>query len=157
MAFGCLLLPARGTISPNVDNSSKDYLTFRLARRDLAVDSSRVRGILPLTELLQVPGASSHVLGVASLSGHPVIVIDLRSRLHFTAASQGAQQRIVVVEAEGGRLAGFVADRVANVVRYRSRDLRHGVLRGAGRRRQLVEIDEVIGDNDLVRLWPINF
>jgi chemotaxis signal transduction protein len=145
------------TISAAVETSAKDYLTFRLARRDLAVESTRVRGILPFAELTPVPTAREGVIGVANYSGRPVVVIDLRLRLSLTAASQGSQQRIVVVEAAGGHLAGFVADRVANIVRYRSRDLRAGVLRGAGRRRQVVEIDAVVSEDDLVRLWSLNF
>jgi chemotaxis signal transduction protein len=139
-----------------VETGPKDYLTFRLARRDLAVDSLRVRGILPLAELTPVPSARQGIIGIANYSGRPVVVIDLRLRLNLTAASQGVQQKIVVVEATGGHLAGFVADRVANIVRYRSRDLRAGVLRGTGRRRTLVEVDEVVSEDDLVRLWSLN-
>jgi purine-binding chemotaxis protein CheW len=143
-------------ISLDVETSPKDYLTFRLARRDLAVDAARVRGIVPLAELTPVPSARQGVVGVVNFSGRPVVVVDLRMRLGFAAESQGAQQRIVVVEASGGHLAGFVADRVANIIRYRSRDLRAGVLLGSGRRRQLVEVDQVVSEDDLVRLWALN-
>jgi len=105
---------------------------------------------------MPVPGTNPSILGVVHFSGRPVVVVDLRLRLNLTAKNQGAQPQIVVVEAAGGHLAGFIADRVANVLRYRSRDLRHGVLHGAGRRRQLVDVDEVIRENDLIRLSSLN-
>src|ERR1700690_1537397 len=106
---------------------------------------------------MPVPGGYPGVMGGVNYCGRPVVVIDLRRRLKLPPASQGAQQRIVVVEVSGGHLAGFVADRVANIVRYRSRDLRDGVLRGAGRRRQLVVVDEVVSEDEIVRLWSLNF
>jgi chemotaxis signal transduction protein len=136
-----------------VQSGSHEYLTFRLARRDLAVDASRVRGVLPLSELKSVPHLRPGILGVVNFSGRPVVVIDFRIRLHLTAESQGAQQRIVVVETASGRFAGFVADRVADVISYRSRDVHDGALHGSGRRRLLVDLDQVVSEDDLVRLW----
>jgi purine-binding chemotaxis protein CheW len=139
-----------------VEQGSKQYLTFRVARQDLALDCERVRAILPIEELTPLASARPGVIGVVNLTGRGVVVVDLRVRLNLAAASQGAQRRIVVVEAAGGHLAGFVADRVSDVVRYRSRDLRNGVLRGIGRPRRVVEIDQVVEEDDLVRLWSVS-
>ena len=49
-----------------VDNAPKSYLTFRVARQDLAMEAARVRGILPLSELVLLPGVRTGLLGIAS-------------------------------------------------------------------------------------------
>jgi chemotaxis signal transduction protein len=138
-----------------VENGSKQYLAFRVARQDLALDSSVVRAIVPIEEMTPITSTRPGVIGVVSLTGSTVVVVDLRVRLNLTAASHGAQRRIVVVQTAGGHLAGFVADRVADVIRYRARDLKNGVLRGIGRPRRVVDVDRVVDEDDLVRLWSV--
>ena len=137
----------------NVKEGSRQYLTFRVARRDLALDAGRVRAILPARDLEPMASVRPGVLGVVHLSGDPVVVVDLRTRLALEASASRAPQYIVVVEAAGGRLAGFLVDRVTDLIRYRSRDVRNGTLRGTGRTRRLVEVDQVVAEDDLVRLW----
>jgi chemotaxis signal transduction protein len=89
---------------------------------------------------------------MTSLKGQRVGVIDLRSRLRLPLASPGSQPKIVVLEWTAGtrrHLLGFVADRISDVVIYRDRDLRTGVLRGKGRPRKLVDFDRLVGKNEL--------
>jgi len=136
--------------------NAKQYLTFRVARQDLALDAERVRAIVPIRELVPMPSARVGVIGVVNLAGQAVVVVDLRARLALVTASQSVHQRtIIVVEAAGGHLAGFLVDRVTDVIRYRSRDLRQGILRGIGRPRRVVEVDQLVAEDDLVRLWSV--
>jgi len=139
-----------------VENGSKQYLTFRVARKDLALEAERVRAILPISELMPIRSSRPGVVGVVSLGNQSAVVVDLRMRLQLAEATAGPNRRVMVVEAAGGRLAGFVVDRVSDVVRYRSRDLRNGILHGAGRTRRVVEVDQVVQEDDLVRLWPVS-
>ena len=138
-----------------MENGSKQYLAFRVARQDLALDSSLVRAIIPVEEMTPITSTRPGVIGVVNVMGGAVVIVDLRARLHLSAASPGLQRKIVVVQTGGGHLAGFIADRVADVIRYRSRDLRNGVLRGIGRARRVVDIDSVVEEDDLVRLWSV--
>jgi purine-binding chemotaxis protein CheW len=137
------------------DNGSRHYLTFRVARQDLALDAGRIRAILPAEQMVPIGSGRAGVIGVVHLRGHAVVVVDLRVRLALEASSRGAQPRIVVVEAAGARLAGLLVDRVTDVTRYRSRDLRRGILRGIGRPRRVLDVDRVVQEDDLVRLWSI--
>jgi hypothetical protein len=94
-----------------VGNEPKPYLTFRVARKDLAMEAGRVRGILPYSELEPMPGMHPGLLGITSLQGHLIGVIDLRSKLRLLPASRGSQPKIVVLEVTTGdrpQLAGFV-------------------------------------------------
>jgi purine-binding chemotaxis protein CheW len=138
-----------------VENGSKQYLAFRVARKDLALDSARVRAIVPIEEMTPLTSTRPGVMGVVNVMGSAVVIVDLRARLNLSTASQGAQRKIVVVETAGGHLAGFIADRVTDVIRYRSRDLKNGILRGIGRARRVVQIDSVVEEDDLVRLWSV--
>jgi chemotaxis signal transduction protein len=138
----------------------KSYLTFRVARQDFAIDAGRVRGILPSHDLVMVPRTRPALAGIASLGGRPLAVFDLRVKLGLPQGSQGSQPRIVVIEVivgEGRRhLAGFIADRVSDVVMYRDRDLSHGALRGNGRPRRLLDPDQIASEDELMCLWSAN-
>jgi chemotaxis signal transduction protein len=141
-----------------VGNEPKPYLTFRVARKDLAMEAGRVRGILPYSELEPMPGMHPGLLGITSLQGHLIGVIDLRTKLRLPPAGRGSQPKIVVLEVTSGdrpQLAGFVADRISDVVVYRDRDLRSGALRGKGRPRKLVDFDRLVTEGEMAGLWAL--
>jgi len=138
-----------------VADAPKRYLTFRVARQDFAMEANRIRGILPLDDLNPMIGGHSGLLGITSLKGQVVSVMDLRARLQLPHASQGSQPKIVVLELTIGssqRLLGFVADRISDVVVYRDRDLRHGALRGKGRPRKLVDFHQLVAEDEWASL-----
>jgi purine-binding chemotaxis protein CheW len=123
------------------------------------MEASCIRGILPLTDLEPAAAGRSGLLGITSLKGQVVSVIDLRSRLQLPHASQGSQPKIVVLELTAGtrqHLVGFVADRISDVVVYRDRDLRSGALRGKGRPRKLVDFDQLVTQDELAGLCVLS-
>lgn len=140
--------------------STGQYLTFRVARVDFAVEASRVRGILPTHDLEMVAPSPSltrffgeWTCGFVKLRGSEVPVIDLRARLNLPPASYGKRPSIIVLELQssfGPRLAGFVADRVSQVMYAHARDLFHGKLRSGDRWRRILD-PEVLLSIDNVR------
>ena len=119
------------------------------------MEADCIRGILPLTDLEPAVAGRTGLLGLTSLKGQMVSVIDLRTRLGLPNAGQGSAPKIVVLELTAGtrqHLLGFVADRISDVVVYRDRDLRSGALRGKGRPRKLVDFDQLVTENDLAGL-----
>lgn len=123
------------------------------------MEAACIRGILPFTDLEPAAAGRSGLLGLTTLKGQMVGVIDLRTRLGLTRAGQGSQPKIVVVELTSGarqHLLGFVADRISDVVVYRDRDLRSGALRGKGRPRKLVDFDQLVSEKELGPLWPLS-
>ncbi len=119
------------------------------------MDAAQVRAIVPIGEFIPVPNSRAGVVGVVALTSGTAVVVDLRERLHLAVASPGPNRRVVVVEASEGRLAGFVVDRVSDVIRYRTRDLRNGILYGSGRARRVVEVGDVVYEDDLAGLWSV--
>jgi chemotaxis signal transduction protein len=123
------------------------------------MEAACIRGILPLTDLEPAASGRGGLLGITSLKGQVVGVIDLRSRLQLPHAGQGSQPKIVVLELTAGtrqHLLGFVADRISDVVVYRDRDLRSGALRGKGRPRKLVDFDQLVSENELAAWWALS-
>ena len=123
------------------------------------MEAGCIRGILPLTDLEPAAAGRRGFLGLTSLKGQIVGVIDLRIKLGLTHVGQGSAPKIVVLELTTGarqHLVGFVADRISDVVIYRDRDLRSGALRGKGRPRKLVHFDQLFSEGELVGLCVLS-
>ncbi|MGB8933310.1 MAG: chemotaxis protein CheW, partial [Anaeromyxobacteraceae bacterium] len=92
-----------------------EFLTFRLGKEEFAVAIDRVREVLRAPRITEVPRAPVGVLGVVTVRGEVVPVVDARARLGV-AVGQGTGGRIVIVETGEGPL-GVLVDDVASVVR----------------------------------------
>ena len=123
------------------------------------MEAAQVRGILPLSELVPMPSARPGFLGVVTLNGQVVNVIDLSSKLRLPASPPGGQPKIVVLEVTSGdhrHMAGFLADRVSDVVVYPARDLHQGILRGTGRPRRLIDFAQIVSEDDVAGIWAFS-
>jgi purine-binding chemotaxis protein CheW len=94
-----------------------EFLTFLLGKEEYAVPIEHVREVLKAPAITEVPRAPTHVLGVVTVRGEVVAVIDARARLGLGGESSGA--RIVIVDAGEGPL-GLLVDGVTSVVRLPS-------------------------------------
>jgi len=95
------------------------YITFKLGAELFAIDVARVREVLDLTTVTQVPAAPPYLRGVVNVRGSAVPVVDLRLRFGLPAAVDGIHTRIVVFELEiEGEIVplGGVADSVHEVI-----------------------------------------
>jgi purine-binding chemotaxis protein CheW len=100
---------------PAAPTAIDEFLTFLLDREEYAVPIGRVREVLRAPAITEVPRAPAHVMGVVTVRGEVVAVIDARSRLGL-GRTAGAQSRIVIVDAGEGPL-GLLVDQVSSVVR----------------------------------------
>jgi chemotaxis signal transduction protein len=124
---------------PDVQAQAGKYLTFRVARVEFAVQATRLRGILPATDLQPVAPSfrfpavfGNWTCGFASIRGRDIPVVDLRGQLNLPHGTHGRHPCIIVVDIptlEGPRQVGFIADRVANIIHARDRDFVRGRLR----------------------------
>jgi purine-binding chemotaxis protein CheW len=95
----------------------EEYLTFLLGEEAYGVAMARVREVLRAPPVTEVPRAPADVLGVVTIRGEIVAVVDPRRALGLPRAvlEEGAG-RVVVVDAGEGP-CGLLVDRVASVVR----------------------------------------
>lgn len=94
-----------------------EYLAFTVADDAYAVPIGLVREILKPPPLAEVPRAPRHVLGVASVRGLLVTVVDLRILLRLDPASITRKSRLLLVEGLEGELIGLLVDEVRQVHR----------------------------------------
>jgi purine-binding chemotaxis protein CheW len=96
----------------------EEYLTFLLGPEEYAVAIERVREVIRAPPITEVPRAPAHILGVVTVRGEVVAVVDPRQRLALAAAVADGPGKIVIVDVGDGP-CGLLVDRVASVVRLR--------------------------------------
>jgi purine-binding chemotaxis protein CheW len=106
--------PRRG---PKVRGPRVEYLAFRLGADTYAVPIGEVREILKLPPVTEVPRAPSEVLGVVSVRGLLVTVIDLKRRLRVAAADITKRGRILLAMGANDEVIGLYVDEVLQVYR----------------------------------------
>jgi len=93
-----------------------ELLTFRLGGEEYAVKVDDVREVLKIRELTLVPNAPGYILGVMSLRGAMLPVMDLCKRLGITQAARDEKTRILVVSPDEEDV-GLMVDRVSGVLK----------------------------------------
>ncbi len=108
-----------------------EYLAFGLAGETYAVRIAQLAEILRPPPITEVPRAPGNVLGVVSVRGKLVTVIDLRRRLRLVEGPIDRRTRILLVESGGGEQMGLLVDEVQQVWRLSTDEIEPaGVLGG---------------------------
>jgi purine-binding chemotaxis protein CheW len=94
-----------------------EYLAFRLGADTYGVPIGEVREILKLPPVTEVPRAPSEVVGVVSVRGLLVTVIDLKQRLRVSPAEITKKGRILLVMGAKNEIIGLYVDEVLQVYR----------------------------------------
>jgi purine-binding chemotaxis protein CheW len=94
-----------------------EYLAFRLGTDTYAVPIGEVREILKLPPVTEVPRAPREIMGVVSVRGLLVTVMDLKRRLRVTPADITKKGRILLVMGAESEVIGLYVDEVLQVYR----------------------------------------
>lgn len=94
-----------------------EYLAFLLGGDVYAAPVALIREILKPPPLTPVPRAPYATLGIVSVRGQLVTVIDLRRRLRVAEAPISRRARILLVDGEMGEVMGVYVDEVLHVYR----------------------------------------
>ena len=95
---------------------SGQLVTFTLDGVEFGLDIDRVQEITPRTEITNVPGSPSFVLGVVNLRGSIIPVLDSRQRFHLPPKAPTVKTRIIVLGL-AGQPTGLMVDSVSEVVK----------------------------------------
>lgn len=145
------------------------YLVFHLDQEEFAIQVQKVREIMGVQDITQVPQTPVHVKGVINLRGKVIPVIDLRLKFGMEAADYTHRTCIVVVQVSGPQstvLMGVVVDGVAEVVQVAAADVEDtpsfgqdvtvpyvmGLAKLKGKVKILLDIDQVMTARELARL-----
>jgi purine-binding chemotaxis protein CheW len=100
-----------------------ELLTFVIAGEHYAVHIERIVEIVTPRVLTRIPNADASVVGIISLRGTIVTLVDVRRKLrHPPAAGATPETRIVVID-HHNEMIGFLVDRVLRVVKADSTDI----------------------------------
>jgi purine-binding chemotaxis protein CheW len=100
-----------------------DLLEVEVAGAPYALPIERVREIVRLRPITPMPRVPALVLGVISLRGEVVQVVELRQRLGSPSVRPAAGSRIVVMHGEEGPVVGLLVDAVTEVLRIPEEEL----------------------------------
>ncbi|MBF0184535.1 MAG: purine-binding chemotaxis protein CheW [Magnetococcales bacterium] len=102
----------------NVDEETQQLVIFRLSDNTFAIPGHAVRELLPVGEIVAVPGSSPLFLGVVPVRGEIVSVLDPARLLHLlpatTSSARNRRSRILIIQKEE-RNTGMLVDAVEDI------------------------------------------
>jgi len=96
----------------------REMLAFQLGSEEYVVPVDLVQEVLTPREITPVPHSREFVLGVCSLRGIVLPIIDLHRRLGLPEAARDDRSRILVMNLGPDDRLGLFVDRVRGVVRF---------------------------------------
>jgi purine-binding chemotaxis protein CheW len=141
------------------------YLTFALSSEEYGLSVLRVREIIKMMDITEVPQVPPHIKGVLNLRGKVIPVIDLRIKFGFAPGDAASRTCIIVVEvvlASGRALMGIIVDHVVDVLNIAAEEIEQtpefgdrvctdymkGVAKVKGTVKILLDLDRVLGTDD---------
>lgn len=100
-----------------LDGGLVEFLVIVMAGELYGIPLTRVREILSVPPLTEVPRAPRAVIGICSVRGTLVTVLDLRRRLRLPEAPASRRSRILLLETDQGETVGLLVDEVRQVMR----------------------------------------
>ncbi len=149
------------------------YLTFTLGNEEYGVPVLKVREIIKVMDITQVPQVPPHVLGVINLRGKVIPVIDLRRKFGFPSLEYTERTCIVVADvdlAPATVMMGIVVDSVSDVLSVTDAEIDQtpdfggqnttdyllGLAKVKGTVKILLDLDRVLGsDGPFVASQPV--
>ena len=140
-----------------------ELLTFVIAGENYAVDIERIVEIVTPRPVTRIPNAASSIVGIVSLRGTIVTLVDVRRKLrHHAAGEPTPDTRIVVIDFRNETI-GFIVDRVLRVVKAAATEIEahpvvhaaelddsiRGVFRAGGALTILLDLDKLLDSGAL--------
>lgn len=116
---------ARRNVRAQASGPRTEYLAFSLAGETYAAPVSLIREIVKPPPLTPVPRAPDATMGIVSVRGQLVTVVDLRRRMRLLEGGPTRRTRILLVEAVGGETIGLYVDEVQQVYRLADAEIEH--------------------------------
>jgi purine-binding chemotaxis protein CheW len=151
------------------DVKAGKYLTFKLANEEYGLEILKVREIIGLIDITELPRTPDYVKGVINLRGKVIPVIDLRLRFGLKETEYTDKTCTIVVEIEENGIdvqIGVIVDEVSEVLNVTTDDLQEtpkfgvavntdfilGMAKGQHTVRTLLDIDKVLTSEELLTL-----
>jgi purine-binding chemotaxis protein CheW len=100
----------------------EEYLCFRVADEEYALNIMAIKEIIKPREVTEVPRVPNFISGVISLRGVIIPVMDMRLRLSLPVRAATGRERIIVLRTDAG-FCGVLVDEVVQVARIQRADI----------------------------------
>lgn len=100
-----------------------EYLAFRLASDIFALPIGYVAEILKTPPITEVPRAPKEIVGIASVRGRLITVIDLRRKFRLAEEPFNSKTRILLVDTRSEEPLGLLVDEVNHVYRLADNEI----------------------------------
>lgn len=115
---------AEGRLRKDVERGPlKEFLAFKLGDEIFAIPIQHVGAILKIPPITRVPRAPEEVMGIVSVRGKVVAVLDLRRRFQLPQVPLTPASRILLLPGEGRDPVGLVIDAVLQVYRLAEHEI----------------------------------
>jgi purine-binding chemotaxis protein CheW len=145
------------TVESEAPQSMLELLTFLIAGEQYAVEIEHIVEIVPPRAVTRIPNADPSVVGIVSLRGTIVTLLDVRRQLGHPGEAVGDSTRVVVIEFRN-ETVGFTVDRVLRVVKLAAAEVEphpvvhateleasiRGVFRVSGALTILLDLDKLL-------------
>lgn len=148
------------------------YLTFQLDEEEYGLPIKKVREIIGIMDITQIPKTPDFIKGVINLRGKIIPIMDLRLKFVLPGKEYNPRTCIIVIDIEMNELKrqiGIIVDTVSEVVNVRSEEIEpppqygaqgaEAFLHGLGKIKEkvilLLDIDKVFGSCELVLINEI--
>jgi purine-binding chemotaxis protein CheW len=142
------------------------FLTFALAEEDYGIGILKVKEIIGMMPITEVPQMPRYIKGVLNLRGKVIPVLDLRQRFNLQTSEYDERTCIIVVETSSSdavRTMGIIVDSVSEVANISSEHIEeapdlghgldthyiHGIAKVDGGVKILLDIDRTLSDMQL--------
>jgi len=140
-----------------------ELLTFVIAGEHYATHIERIVEIVTPRALTRIPNADASVVGIISLRGTIVTLVDVRRKLRHPPADEATPDTRIVVVDHHNEMIGFLVDRVLRVVKAGAADIEPhpvvhateldqsilGVFRAGGALTILLDLDKLLDSRAL--------
>jgi purine-binding chemotaxis protein CheW len=114
LELGVAAVARREAESP--EEVRREFLAFLLGSEEYGIEIGNVREIVKPPPITEVPRAAPHILGVITVRGEVIAVIDPRRRLGLPQGTPTSLARVIVCDVGEGS-CGLLVDMVSEVVR----------------------------------------
>lgn len=99
-----------------------ELLSFFVGKEEYAFDVFEVREIIKYHSVTSIPRCPEYILGVISLRGEIVPIIDLKKRLVLKGSASAIEPMIIITNYEN-KLAGFVVESISGIHKIYQKDI----------------------------------
>jgi len=152
----------RKTEERAAEGTQLELLHFVIAAEQYALDIEHIVEIVRPRAVTRVPNAETSIVGIVSLRGTIVTLVDVRQRLRHAPAGEPTEDTRVIVVDFHGENVGFQVDRVLRVIKVDAAAVEphpvvhaseheaciRGVFRHGGALTILLDFDKLLGGSD---------